>query len=65
MRIASVITSTHYVPSYGMLEERQRRIVRPYALTHKGAERVLKRQAKENGETWDGIVVRIEYWSAS
>lgn len=58
--IANIITSSHYVPSYGMSEERKRIILRPYRLTYTGAERVLKREAREVGETWSGSVTHIQ-----
>lgn len=58
--IANIVTSQHYVPSYGMYEERQRIILRKKRLTYRGAERVFKREAREVGETWNGCVIRVE-----
>ena len=58
--IANIITSQHYVPSYGMYEERQRIILRRRRLTYTGAERVLKREAREVGDDWNGCVIRVE-----
>lgn len=61
MKIATIVTSTHYVPSYGMYEERQSWIVRPYRVSYIGAERILRREAREDGRKWTGTVVRLEY----
>jgi hypothetical protein len=43
-----------------MWEQSQRRIVRPYKLTYKGAERILRKEAREYGNEFEGSVVHIE-----
>ena len=65
MKIATIVTSTHYVPSYNMHEERQTRIVRPYRVTYRGAERILRREAREDGREWTGTIVRLEFWTVA
>lgn len=65
MKIATIVTSTHYVPSYNMYEERRHRIVRPYRVTCLGAERILRREAREDGREWTGTVVRLEFWTVA
>lgn len=62
MKIANIITSTHYSPAMEAMIERQVRVVRPKRLTYRGAERILRRQAKEDGQEWTGCIVRIECW---
>ncbi len=60
MNIMHTITVSTYRPSYRMWEQSQRRIVRPYKLTYKGAERILRKEAREYGNEFEGSVVHIE-----
>ncbi len=43
-----------------MYEQAARHIMRSRKLTYKGAERILRREARENGETFSGQVVAMQ-----
>jgi hypothetical protein len=56
MKIANIATVSTYSPAFKAHTERTLWIVRPYRLTYKGAERILRRE----GRLGDGTVVRLE-----
>lgn len=56
MNIANIITISTYSAAYNAHTERTIWIVRPYRLTYRGAERILRR----DNQLGDGSVVRIE-----
>ena len=67
MKIANCITYTIPAPAYGKncRTEHHARFVRPYKLTHRGAERLIKKRLIEDGELqpgekWDGRVLYIQ-----
>jgi hypothetical protein len=49
MKIANICTVTTFNPFYNALEEKQLWVIRKYALTAKGAERVINKQRKRLG----------------
>jgi hypothetical protein len=62
MKIANIITVSTYSAFYNAFEERQIWIVRPYRITHRGAERILRKMRTLGAHfgAWNGSVVRIE-----
>jgi len=56
MRIANILTVSTYSAAYNAHTERSVWLVRPYRLTYRGAERILRRL----NSLGDGSVVRLE-----
>lgn len=56
MKIANAVTISTFSAFYNAFEERQIWVVRPYRLTHRGAERILRKL----NSLGSGSVVRIE-----
>jgi len=56
MKIANIVTISTFSAFYNAFEERQIWLVRPYRLTYRGAERILRKL----NTLGDGSVVRIE-----
>ena len=56
MKIANIVTISTYSAFYNAYEERQIWLIRPYRLTYRGAERILRKL----NTLGDGSVVRIE-----
>ena len=56
MKIANIITVSTFSAFYNAFEERQIWLVRPYRLTYRGAERILRKL----NTLGDGSVVRLE-----
>jgi len=56
MKIANIITISTHSAFYNAHTERQIWVVRPYRLTHRGAERILRKI----NSLGSGSVVRIE-----
>ena len=56
MRIANILTVSTYSAAYNAHTERSVWLIRPYRLTYRGAERILRKL----NTLGDGSVVRIE-----
>lgn len=59
-QVLNIVTSSHYVPSYGAHVEQESRMLRPYKLTCRGAERILRKRLQSEGTKWNGTVIRVE-----
>lgn len=59
-KISNNVIVSKYNKEYKTFEEVTRVIVRSSKLTVNGAQRILKRMAKAHGNTFDGIVTRVD-----
>lgn len=60
IKVSNNVIVSKYNKEFQAFEEVHRVIVRSSKLTVNGAQRILNRMAKANGNTFDGIVTRVD-----